>query len=64
MENNLDWAFLLFMEIMQFEHRRLACNWRLMTALSMSALRPEPGTLPVVFKRSIDAWLHQQSDPN
>lgn len=61
-ENDLDWALLLFMEIRQFEHRKLACNWRLMTALSNSAMGPDPKSHPVVFKRLVEAWLRQQND--
>ena len=61
--NDLDWALLLFMEIKQFEFHKLACNWRLMTALSNSAMGPDPETHPVIFKRLIEAWLGQQSDP-
>ena len=62
-KNDLDWALLLFMEIKQLENRKLACNWRLMTALSNSAMGPDPETHPVIFKRLIEAWLGQQSDP-
>lgn len=62
-ENDLDWALLLFMEIRRGDNREATCNWRLMTALSNSAMGPDPETHPAVFKRLIEAWLRQQSDP-
>ena len=61
--NDLDWAVLLFVEIKQLENRRQACNWRLLNALSRSAIGPDPQTHPVVFKRLMEGWLAHQSDP-
>ena len=61
--NDLDWTLLLFVEIKQLENRRQACNWRLLNALSHSAMGPDPQTHPVVFKRLMEGWLAHQSDP-
>ncbi len=61
-ENDLDWALLLFLEINRLANHRQPCNWRLITALSNSAMGPDPERRPVVFKRLIESWLGQQSD--
>ena len=61
--NHLDWALLLFLEIRQSVHAKQPCNWRLMTALSNSAMGPDPEQCPEVFRRLIESWLEQQDDP-
>ena len=61
--NGLDWVLFLFIKIKQLENRKQACNWRLLSALSHSAMGPDPQTRPVIFKRLIEGWLAHQSDP-
>ncbi len=61
--NDLDWALFLFIKIKQLENRKQACNWRLLSALSHSAMGPDPQTRPVLLKRLIEGWLAHQSDP-